>query len=258
MISISLRIEFCLFFIQFLPLVSTQGKIKLFFYNAKNFIRCSADEVQVLDDSFEAMQLLENVIGCNNTQDIYDDDYVNFYWDYLDVICDDQNLVIEEIILGRIDRKQFLGRFTQLPKVQLLTKPLVPQSAAKTELVILEQPVIKIYSLLSSPNFYLPVNNLYERRFYLAFDGHNVLCRVRYYDDDQNSCSSFNNVELSGVEYTCYYNPLGNHVPTIEEFEAEMIADEKQPAPADPVQPKPQTVGEFSCRKSFVNKIIDL
>ncbi|CAF2572478.1 unnamed protein product [Rotaria sp. Silwood2] len=227
-ISVHYVVQF-LIFIYIIPIyITIETKIKIVFLNGLNVIRCSDNEVQVYTLPYYTSISFRDLITCGTKDEIYSQKYTGFKWGKLKLICSYDNTQVRE---EQVVVKSKNGDIKDVPSAK-------GQLGQSTELYELEIKSSFIFDtrIVSSKQ---PANDAYfdentvpkERRIYIWFPDHPIICRIIFTGDDDNPCPSMDNQDIDDVSYACYYNPGTNKEPTAALMEAELKqieeADEK-------------------------------
>jgi hypothetical protein len=219
-ISIHYLLKF-LIFIYIIPIyITIESKIKFAFLNGFNVIRCSDDQVQVYESKDNSDLVLSNVLKCDNTAEILFNGYAGYHWDTLKIICSSQpGQVHEELFITRqiYDNKGI----KTLPD----TAGQLGQSGKQYDLNVEQknddEATIKSNDQPANDVYFNKKTNPKERRIYIWFEDHPIICRVKFTGEDDNPCSSGDDQDVENVNYACYYKPGSEEEPSVEEMEAE-------------------------------------
>jgi hypothetical protein len=226
-ISINYLLQF-LILIYIIPIyITIETKLEFAFLNGFNVIRCSDQQVQVY---LSNDKVLTQILECKNKKAIYNTLYTGFKWDKLELICSsDDSKVHEEQSIIRTVPGENIERIPDL-KGQLV------QSKEPYELLVEQDDADATINKISSTDQSTTdayFNDLNERRIYIQFPDHPIICRLKFTGEESNPCPSMNNQEVQNVDYACYYNPGAEQEPTIEEMEAELAQIEVAEKPED-------------------------
>ncbi|CAF3829482.1 unnamed protein product [Rotaria sp. Silwood1] len=199
--------------------ITIETQIKIVFLNGLNVIRCSDNEIQVYKLPYYTSTSFKSIITCSTKDVVYSKKYTSFKWGKLKLICSFYNSQVRE---EQVVTKSKNGDIKDIPPV----KGQLGQSTASYELEI-KSSLISDTKIVSSKQ---PANNAYfdentipkERRIYIWFPGHPIICRIVFTGEDDNPCPSMDNQEVDDVSYACYYNPGGDEEPTTAQMEAEL------------------------------------
>lgn len=228
MISVHYLLQFLIFICIIPAHTIAETKLQIAFANGLNVMRCSDKQVQVYTD----VPFVHTILKCNNKVDIFDDKYASFSWTELKIVCsstDDEDEVHEEIV---IEKTPGANGIRQLPDVQGQLCP----SDERYDFEIKNDINVNFDKILSqkqpaTDTYFNENNGLKERRIYISFKEHPVICRVIFTDNDDNPCPSMDNQLAADIDYACYYNPSVDQLPTIGEMEAELKQVEEATKP---------------------------
>lgn len=219
-----------LIFIYIIPIsITMESKLEFAFLNGYNVIRCSDQQVQVYRTKDK---VLTQIMQCKNKNNIYDNKYVGFKWDKLKLICSSSDSQVHE---EQLITRTFPGeKHMHIPDVV----GQLSQSTDPYELQVEYDDDTKISKISSTKQsaddtYFTDNTDLKERRIYLRFQDHPIICRIKFTSEESNPCPSMNNKVVEDVDYACYYNPGAEDVPTIEEMEAELQQVEETVKPHD-------------------------
>ncbi|CAF0862425.1 unnamed protein product [Rotaria sordida] len=223
-------------FLYIIPIyITIETTIKIVFLNGLNVIRCSDHQVQVYKLPYYTGVTFNSIITCDTKDEIYSPQYTGFKWGKLKLICSSHGTKVQEeqVIIksknGDIQdipsAKGQLGQSTEL--YELIVKSSL---ISDTRIVSREQPADDAY-------FYENTTPK-ERRIYIWFPDHPIICRIIFTGDENNPCPSMHNQEIDDVDYACYYNPGADGLPTKEQMEAELKQIEE-------TDDKPTTVAAY-------------
>ncbi|CAF1117141.1 unnamed protein product [Rotaria magnacalcarata] len=202
--------------------------------NGLNIVRCSDNQVQVYQLADVDKQVISTTVTCDRKGEIYYNQYIGFTWNELKLICssDDSEVheeqTIERLIPGYIEFISHVeGQLDQSTEPYVLE---INQEATKVMGTI-------ISSEQAADTTYFNENTTpKERRIYIWFPDHPIICRLIFTSDEDNPCPSMHAKVLDDTNYACYYNPGAEEKPTIEQMEAEL----KQVAEADSEPDNPE------------------
>ncbi|CAF4937067.1 unnamed protein product [Rotaria sp. Silwood1] len=219
-ISVHCLFQF-LIFIYIIPIyISIETKIKIVFLHGLNVIRCSHSQVQVYKLDYHSGYLIDNLVTCNTKDEIYSEKYTGFKWGQLNLVCSSDNTQVHEeqsIFRSYGDDSVFIT----------YTKGQLYQSKVLYKLKINHSEESKYGTIISNNQ---PANDAYfsehtafkERRIYIWFPDHPIICRLIFTSNEDNPCPSMDGIAVKNVNYTCYYNPGADKLPTKEQMEAEL------------------------------------
>jgi hypothetical protein len=229
-ISIDYLFQF-LIFIYIIPgYIIAQSKLQIAFANGLNVIRCSDEQVQVYFSKDGSGVFLSNILKCDNKNNILDNAYTKFIWSEMKIICSPDNIEVHEELI--IEKTPGLVMIDQLPDAE----GQLCHSTDAYELDIIPDSSQNFDTISSKDQ---PANDAYfnektgskERRIYISFPDHPIICRVIFTSNDDNPCPSMHDQNVADVKYTCYYNPSDDAVPTMGEMEAELKQVEEATKP---------------------------
>jgi len=220
-ISIHYLLQFFIF-IYIIPIsITIETKIKFAFLNGFNVIRCSDDEIQVYQPNDNSKLYLSDILECSNKKDVLDSGYAGFKWDKLKIICSSQSDQVheEQFITKSLDSYKGIQ---VLPDVQGQLGQLGKPYALHVEHNDDENEItIKSNDQPANDAYFNKNTDPKERRIYILFNDHPIICRIIFTGGEDNPCFSGNDQEVEDVEHACYYNPGADEQPTINEMEAE-------------------------------------
>jgi len=230
-ISIHFLLKF-LIFIYIIPIsITIESKIKFAFLNGYNVIRCSDNQVQVYEAEYNSDLVLSRVLQCDNSGEILFNGYAGYEWNTLKIICSSQSDQLHEEI--SITRKFYDNKgIKTLPKI-------LGQLGQSGELYDLnleqhnqDEATIESNDQPANDEYFNKKTNLKERRIYIWFEDHPILCRVKFTgEEEDNPCSSGDDQDVENVNYACYYTPGSEKEPSVEEMEAEFKQVEQAQKP---------------------------
>ncbi|CAF4113175.1 unnamed protein product, partial [Rotaria sordida] len=207
-------------FLYIIPIyITIETTIKIVFLNGLNVIRCSDHQVQVYKLPYYTGVTFNSIITCDTKDEIYSPQYTGFKWGKLKLICSSHGTKVQE---EQVIIKSKNGDIQDIPSA----KGQLGQSTELYELIV-KSSLISDTRIVSSEQ---PADDAYfdenttpkERRIYIWFPDHPIICRIIFTGDENNPCPSMHNQEIDDVDYACYYNPGADGLPTKEQMEAEL------------------------------------
>ncbi|CAF2854987.1 unnamed protein product [Rotaria sp. Silwood2] len=219
-ISVHYYFQF-LIFIYIIPIyITIENQIKIVFLNGLNVIRCSDNQIQIYKLDYYSGYLIDSLVTCDTKDEIYSQKYTGFKWGNLKLICSFDNTEVHEeqaILRSFGDNSVFISHAEgQLDQSKELYKLQIDHNG--------ESKYGTIISNNQSANdaFFNENNALKDRKIYIWFPDDPIICRVAFTSDEDNPCPSMDGIAVKNVNYTCYYNPGADELPTREQMEAEL------------------------------------
>jgi len=230
-ISIHYLLHF-LIFINIIPIsITIETQLQFAFLNGFNIIRCSDNQVQVYQSNSDSDLYLSTILKCDNKNDILSTGYAGFVWNKLKLICSSQ--------LDQVHEEQFIIQtiasnkgIKQLPDAQgQLGQSTEPYELHMEHSDDGDKTIIRSNDQPVNNGYFNKNTNPKERRIYIWFQEHPIICRIKFTGEENNPCPSQDDQEIENVEHVCYYNPGAEEEPTIKEMEAELKQIEEAQKP---------------------------
>lgn len=235
MISLDHSVQFLVFLSIVVLVTALDEFMPVVFMNGLNVIRCSDKQLQVYQLSQTSTVTFDGVLKCPDRAQIFDGQYTEFEWANLHLTCVDNNGLVtiqEEQFVATINKK---GPIQNLPAVSVHVNQLLPPDEGVTEHVDANLGKILIKTKKDDAMYLTETDEGKKRIIYLLFSDYKLICVITFLVADENVCPSMNNQDVANAEHSCYYTPLFDHAPTVEEMQAEFAQLKKAPT-FDPSQ----------------------
>ena len=94
-----------LLLISLIPISLTiKTRLKIFFLNGLNIIRCSENQVQVYQAADDYEKNLDTIIQCDNKSEFFNNQYAGFVWKNFKIVCTSSP--------GQVHEEQYIQRVT--------------------------------------------------------------------------------------------------------------------------------------------------
>ena len=222
MVSLDQKSVQFLVFLSILALVTALDPfMPVVFMNGLNVIRCSDQQLQVYQLPQNSKDKFDTVLECPDPDSIFDGRYTEFKWTNLNLTCDENNgpvTIQEEQFVETISTN---GPVNHLPAVSVHVNQLLPLADGFSVPVDTNLGKIRIKTKLDDVKYFTETDEGKKRIIYLLFSNYKLICVITFPVVDENVCLSMNNQDVANAEHSCYYTPLFDHAPTVEEMQAE-------------------------------------